>query len=153
MNPMRVLMAGLALVILPSLTISPALAEDAGKSAETAGPAGLSLELNALQPSDKGCRLTFVIANHLSGDIAKAAFEIALFDRTGLVDRLTVLDFRELPRGKTKVSRFDLPGADCGKIGRVLVNSATEFSGSGIAPSDCLGKLKTATRTEVEFGS
>jgi hypothetical protein len=153
MNPMRDLMAGLALAVLSSLTISPALAEDAGKSAETAGPAGLSLELNALQPSDKGCRLTFVIANHLSGDIAKAAFEIALFDRTGLVDRLTVLDFRELPRGKTKVSRFDLPGADCGKISRVLVNNATECSGSGIEPSDCLKRLKTATRAEVEFGS
>jgi hypothetical protein len=153
MNPMRDLMAGLALAVLSSLTVSPALAEDAGKSAETAGPAGLSLELNALQPSDKGCRLTFVIANHLSGDIAKAAFEIALFDRTGLVDRLTVLDFRELPRGKTKVSRFDLPGADCGKISRVLVNNATECSGSGIEPSDCLKRLKTATRAEVEFGS
>jgi hypothetical protein len=153
MNPMRDLIAGLALAVLSSLTVSPALAEDAGKSAETAGPAGLSLELNALQPSDKGCRLTFVIANHLSGDIAKAAFEIALFDRTGLVDRLTVLDFRELPRGKTKVSRFDLPGADCGKISRVLVNNATECSGSGIEPSDCLKRLKTATRAEVEFGS
>jgi hypothetical protein len=153
MSPMRVLMAGLALVILPSLTVSPALAEDAGKSAETAGPAGLSLELNALQPSDKGCRLTFVIANHLSGDITKAAFEIALFDRTGLVDRLTVLDFSELPHGKTKVSRFDVPGADCGKISRVLVNNATTCSGSGIEPSDCLKKLKTATRAEVEFGS
>jgi hypothetical protein len=153
MNPMRDLMAGLALVILPSLTVSPALAEDAGKSAETAGPAGLSLELNALQPSDKGCRLTFVIANHLSGDIAKAAFEIALFDRTGLVDRLTVLDFRELPRGKTKVSRFDLSGADCAGISRVLVNNATECSGSGIEPSDCLSRLKTTTRAEIEFGS
>ena len=150
----RLFLAALTACALPALAAPAALAEDAGKGAETAQPAaGLSLELNALQPSDKGCRLTFVIANHLSGDIAKAAFEIALFDRTGLVDRLTVLDFRELPLGKTKVSRFDLPGADCGKISRVLVNSATECGGSGIAPSDCLARLQTTTRTEVEFGS
>ena len=152
MPGVRRLLAALALCALPALAASAALAEDAGKSAE-ARPTGLFLELNALQPSDKGCRLTFVITNHLSGDITKAAFEIALFDRTGVVDRLTVLDFRELPHGKTKVSRFDLPGADCSKVGRVLVNGATECSGSGIGPSDCLTKLQTATRTEVEFGS
>lgn len=151
MAGLRPLLAALAVGALPVLAVSVALADDAGKGADEA--AGLSLELNALQPSDKGCRLTFVIANHLSGDIAKAAFEIALFDGTGVVDRLAVLDFRELPRGKTKVSRFDLPGADCGKISRVLVNGATECGGSGIEPSDCLTKLRTSTRSEAEFGS
>jgi hypothetical protein len=153
MAGLRPLLAALAVCALPGLAASGALADDTGKGAEAAKPAGLSLELNALQPSDKGCRLTFVIANHLSGDIAKAAFEIALFDRTGVVDRLTVLDFRELPHGKTRVSRFDLPGADCGKIGRVLVNNATTCSGTGIEPPDCLTKLQTSTRAEVEFGS
>jgi hypothetical protein len=153
MAGLRPLLAALAVCALPAVAASAALAEDTGNGAEAAGPAGLSLELNALQSSDKGCRLTFVIANHLSGDIAKAAFEIALFDRTGVVDRLTVLDFRELPRGKTKVSRFDLTGADCGKISRVLVNSATTCDGSGIEPSDCLTKLRASTRAKVEFGS
>jgi hypothetical protein len=154
MAGLRPLLAVFAAGALPVLAASAALADDAAKRAGVEAPTtGLSLELNALQPSDKGCRLTFVIANHLSGDISKAAFEIALFDRTGMVDRLTVLDFRELPRGKTKVSRFDLPGADCGKIGRILVNSATTCGGSGIEASDCLAKLQTATRTEVEFES
>jgi hypothetical protein len=154
MAGLRPLLAVFAAGALPVLAASAALADDAAKRAGVEAPTtGLSLELNALQPSDKGCRLTFVIANHLSGDIAKAAFEIALFDRTGVVDRLTVLDFHELPHGKTKVSRFDLPGADCSKVSRVLVNSTTECSGSGIEPSDCLTKLQTATRTEVEFGS
>jgi hypothetical protein len=153
MAGLRRLLVAFAVSALSALVAPAALAEDAGKGAEAAGPAGLSLELNALQPFDKGCRLTFVIANHLSGDITKAAFEIALFDRTGVADRLTVLDFRELPRGKTKVSRFDLPGADCGKISRVLVNSATECSGSRIGASDCLTKLHTATHADVEFGS
>jgi hypothetical protein len=153
MGGLRPLLAALAASALQMLATSAALAGDAGKSAEAVKPAALSLELNALQPSDKACRLTFVIANHLSGDITKAAFEIALFDHTGVVDRLTVRDFRELPRGKTKVSRFDLQGADCGKVSRVLVNSATTCSGSAIDPSDCLEKLHTATRAEVEFGS
>ncbi|TKB82406.1 MAG: hypothetical protein E5W81_11765, partial [Mesorhizobium sp.] len=90
----------------------------------------LILELNGAQPSDKGCRLTFVVTNNLGAGLSKAAFEIALFNEAGVVDRLTVLDFKELPAGKTKVTRFDLAGTDCGKVSRVLINSATECAGA-----------------------
>lgn len=119
--------------------------------AQDASPA-LSLELNGAQPSEKGCRLTFVVNNNLGASLSKAAFEIALFNDAGVVDRLTVLDFKDLPEGKTKVSRFDLSGLDCAKLSRVLVNSATECTGEGIEPSACLGQLKTQTRTTISFG-
>jgi len=112
----------------------------------------LSLELNGVQPSEKGCRLTFVVANDLSADLTRAAFEIALFNDAGVVDRLTMLDFRDLPTGKTKVSRFDLAGADCAKTSRVLVNSVTECSGKGIEPDACMKSLKTSSRTGIVFG-
>ena len=87
----------------------------------------LVLELNAAQPSEKGCRLTFVVTNNLGGELSKAAFEMAMFNEAGVVDRLTVLDFKDLPAGKTKVARFDLGGADCGKISRLLINTATRM--------------------------
>jgi len=119
---------------------------------EAAGPA-LLLELNATQPSDKGCRLTFVVTNNLGAELTKAAFEIALFNDAGVVDRLTVLDFNELPAGKTKVARFDLAGADCGKISRVLVNHATECLGTGIDPKACLSQLKPTTKSNILFGT
>ena len=120
--------------------------------AQQPAPPMLSLELNAAQPSDKGCRLTFVVNNSLGADLSKAAFEIALFDDTGVVDRLTVLDFKELPAGKTRVTRFDLSGTDCGKISRVLVNSATECVGSGVEPAACMRSLKTASKAGITFG-
>ncbi|MGB3540281.1 MAG: hypothetical protein WBA42_19175 [Mesorhizobium sp.] len=119
---------------------------------ETKTPPVLTLELNGAQPSDKGCRLTFVVTNDLGAGLSKAAFEIALFNDAGVVDRLTVLDFKDLPAGKTKVTRFDIAGADCTKISRVLVNSATECAGSGIEPAACLAHLKTQTKTAISFG-
>ncbi|MEI9428154.1 hypothetical protein [Mesorhizobium sp. Cs1299R1N3] len=112
----------------------------------------LTLELNAARPSDKGCRLTFLVNNNLGADLTKAAFEIALFNEAGVVDRLTVLDFKDLPSGKTKVTRFDLAGTDCTKVSRVLINSATECAGTGLEPAACMRKLKTDTRTGVAFG-
>ncbi|WP_095087481.1 hypothetical protein [Mesorhizobium sophorae] len=112
----------------------------------------LALELNGAQASDKGCRLTFVVSNNLGADLSKAAFEIALFNETGVVDRLTVLDFKELPAGKTKVTRFDLAGTDCAKVSRVLINSATECAGAAVEPNACMRKLKTDTKTGIAFG-
>ena len=144
MNPtasLRLLTSALAV----SLGVVPAWAQSA--------PApGLNLELNAAQPSDKGCRLTFVVNNALGADLSKAAFEIALFNEAGVVDRLTVLDFKDLPAGKTKVTRFDLAGADCGKLSRVLINSATECAGNGVEPATCMRGLKTSTKTGIAFG-
>jgi len=126
---------------------SPVSAQDAAAPA----PA-LVLELNGAQPSDKGCRLTFVVTNNLGAELTKAAFEIALFNEAGVVDRLTVLDFNELPAGKTKVARFDLAGTDCAKVTRVLVNHATECAGAGVDPKACLARLKPETKSTIVFG-
>lgn len=119
--------------------------------AQDAQPA-LQLELNAVQPSEKGCRLTFVVKNNLGAELSRAAFEVALFNELGVVDRLTVLDFKELPAGKTKVTRFELANTDCTKITRVLINGATECQGEGIEPTACMRQLTTSSKGGVEFG-
>lgn len=119
--------------------------------AQEAAP-GLHLELNAAQPSDKGCRLTFVVNNRLGADLERVAFELALFNEAGAVDRLTVLAFKEMPAGKTKVSRFDIAGADCTKLSRVLINEATECVGAGIEPAACMRRLEATTKTGITFG-
>lgn len=139
---LRLLTSALAM----SLATAPAWAQ------QLAPAPALTLELNGAQLSDKGCRLTFVVTNGLGADLAKAAFEIALFNDAGVVDRLTVLDFKNLPKGKTKVTRFDLAGTDCGKISRVLVNNATQCEGTGVDPNACTRQLKTETKAKIAFG-
>ncbi|WP_425475869.1 hypothetical protein [Mesorhizobium yinganensis] len=129
-----------------------AVAEGSAGAQEQAAKPALSLELNAAQPSQKGCRLTFVVTNGLGAELSKAAFEIALFNEVGVVDTLTVLDFKELPAGKTKVTRFDLPGLDCAKISRVLVNRATDCAGKGVDPAACMRQLAPGTKAKIAFG-
>lgn len=114
----------------------------------------LALELNAVQPSEKGCRFTFVVNNALGAEVNRAAFEIALFDSVGVVDRLTVLEFKGLPEGRTKVSRFELSGVDCAKVGRLLVNAVTACEGEGLTPQFCESRLKAGSKTgNVNFGT
>jgi hypothetical protein len=50
------------------------------------------------------------------------------------------------------VTRFDLAGAECGKVSRGLINSATECAGSGIEPGACMRGRKTQTKTGIAFG-
>ncbi|WP_309085872.1 hypothetical protein [Chelativorans sp.] len=117
---------------------------------ESGSPPSLSLELNGAEPSQRGCRLTFVAANRLGQNIGRAAYEVALFGKDGVVKRLTVLDFKELPDGETKVRQFDLPQLDCADLGRVLINASTACEGPEAAV--CMRQLTTAARGAVEFG-
>jgi hypothetical protein len=138
------LIAGAALALA---VVNPVQAQ------QTAAPeSALTLQLNAAQPSEKGCRLTFVVTNNLGAELSKAAFEIAMFNEAGVVDRLTVLDFAELPAGKTQVTRFDLSGTDCSKISRILVNHATECAGVGVDAKACLRQLKPESKSGIAFG-
>jgi len=111
----------------------------------------LSVELNSLEPSQAGCRLSFVAASTLESDVEKVAYEMVLFDARGMVERITVFDFRDLPAGKTRVRQFDLSGAECAAISRILVNDAKSCTGPGLDPAACMRRLRTATRSTVAF--
>lgn len=144
------ILRGLAVAAAMSIAWGPAIAQDEMTEQATGA---LNLELNGLEPTDGGCRFTFVVENALEANLSRAAFELVLFDKNGLVDRLTIVDFLDLPAGKTKVRQFDFNGTDCAEVGRVLVNDATECAGEGIAPEACIRKLSTSTTAEIEFGS
>ena len=139
-------------LLLAASLLAGAVAPYGASAQDAAQDTALTVELNALQPSDRGCRFTFIATNALGSELTKAAFELVLFDTEGKVSRLTVVDFKDLPQGKTKVRQFDFSGIDCAKVGRVLINDSTECAGPGIEPKTCIQKLKAQTRTEVVFG-
>jgi len=132
------------LIVATALTVASAAAQT---------PSGkLQLELNAAQPTDKGCRLVFVIKNDLGKSLTRTGLEIALFNEAGVVDRLSVLEFKDLVAGKTKVSRFELSGVQCPNISRLLVNGTTACEGEGVEPQLCQGSLSLSSKAGIEFG-
>lgn len=136
-------------VIIPALMVF--FLSAASLSAQEA-PGGLALELNALQPSDAGCRVTFLATNELGAALSRASVEMALFDANGAIDRIVTLDFKDLAPGKTKVLQFDLSGLDCADLGRVLVNDIVACEGEGLDPDACLTGLVTTARPDITFG-
>ena len=105
---------------------------------ETAPKTALTLELNALQPAEAGCRVTFLATNALGAPLDRAAVEVAMFNTDGAIDRIVTLDFKSLAQGKTKVLQFELADLTCDTLGRLLVNDITACEGIGIVPTACL---------------
>lgn len=110
----------------------------------------LSIELNKLAGTREGCQLSFVARNDTSQAISAARFEFAFFDRDGLLERLTALNFRDLPTARTKVRQFVLPKVQCETLGRIVINDAVACE--GISPDACYRALTITNRTNVEFG-
>lgn len=131
---------------LSLLAVAPALAQEA-----TPAP-GLALELNAVQPSESGCRITFLAQNTYDVEIARAAIETALFAADGAINRIVTLDFKALAPGKTKVLQFGLNSLDCSDLGRVLINDFTACDGAGLTPDICLDGLSVSARPSIQFG-
>jgi hypothetical protein len=134
-------------LVTAALLAGPALAQDAA-------PKGtLTLELNALTPSETGCRITLLASNALGTELVRSAFEIALFGDGGGIERLVSLEFKAMPAGKTKVLQFDIGEVGCDKIGRVLINDIASCEGEGLDPGVCYDALRTGSRLDsVEFG-
>ncbi|MGY5775896.1 hypothetical protein [Rhizobium sp. LEGMi135b] len=131
----------------------PAFAQDANAAAApvSAAPTSykLNVELNALAPSQKGCMMTFVAENDMATPINKISFELAFFNDKNAVDRVTVLDFRDLPLGKKRVRQFDMPGVKCETVSRIIINDTPVCDGP--AAGECKAALTTRSQTAVPF--
>ena len=131
---------GLTIALLAAaLCATPVLAQETPN---------LALELNALTPSETGCRVTFLATNKLGTELTRSAFEIALFGDGGGIERLVSLDFKAMPEGKTRVLQFDIGEIGCDKVSRVLINDIVACDGTGLDPKACLTSLTTMSRLD-----
>ena len=112
----------------------------------------LFLELNNMQTDGDVCRVSFVATNNMGVSLEAVSFEVVVFDQDQLVDRILLLEFGELPIGKTRVVQFDLDSASCDQFSRLLINDAARCEGSQLEPRDCVEALQASSRQPVTFG-
>ena len=114
----------------------------------------LTIELNKVQQSEDGCRLSFIAVNRMGANLETTAMEVVFFDASDVVSEMLLLDFGRLPSDKTKVVEFVLQQQQCEQISRVLVNDVVECSSAEVQnmTRDCFSALKTSNRAEIEFG-
>ena len=135
--------------LMQAVTLAAALFAGAAQ-AQDAAPQ-LSIELNAAQDTEQGCKLSFMVLNTHPADLTKAVFETVIFDAAGQVLRLTLFDFGTLPTSRPRVRQFVIPGNACADLGQILFNGAHACSGEGLTSAACTQSLNLKTRTEQEL--
>lgn len=145
MTVRTILLSGLLSATLSAAAITPVAAQEA------AAPKGLEVELNALAGSQKGCLFTFVAANGFAENVSKVSFEFVIFNDKGTVERLALLDFRDLPAGKSKVRQFDVPGIKCETVKNLLINDAPVCEGDGLEKSRCMSGIVTRSKATASL--
>ncbi|KQI68968.1 hypothetical protein AN189_07915 [Loktanella sp. 3ANDIMAR09] len=110
----------------------------------------VAIELNAVQPVDTACQISFVVKNSHAADIDQAVFEAVLFDTDGRVAQMTLFDFGTLPADRPRVRQFVVPGLACPSLGRLLINGAETCTGDALPAGACETGLALHSRTDIE---
>ncbi|MDB5511744.1 MAG: hypothetical protein JWR08_1227 [Enterovirga sp.] len=119
---------------------------------EPAKGRGITLELNKLEPATGGCRAYFVVENRTAEAVKELRLDTFIFDGNGLIARRIGLTFPDLRPDRTKVVPFDLTGAACPEIGRMLVNDVLACTNAAGGPVQGCGELlAVATRSSAKF--
>lgn len=135
--------AALALAICAG---QPVLAQDANTMANK-----LAIELNKLEPLDKGCRAYVVLDNASAADYEALKLDLFMFRSDGVIGRRFAIDVAPLKGSKRTVKLFDLAGAVCSEVGSFLINDVLECKAGGAQVSDCLTRLSPSSRTEAKL--
>jgi len=142
----RLIPALLTATVVSTTGVTPVLAQNEAKD--------FFLELNSAADTDTGdCRLTYVATNRTEVGLDQAAYEVAIFDGTGIVTRILVLAFGSLPEGKTRVVQFDIAGQSCENTSRIVVNDVADCAPAATGNAGvCLDALATSSRASIQFG-
>ena len=131
---------------LSALLVIPLLA-----TASLAEPAALSVELNKLQPQEKGCRAYIVVNNAGTTAYQSVKLDLVLFQPDGVIARRFAIDLAPLKPQKRSVKLFDLDGTACDKVGSLLINDVVECKSDTGSLDNCLANMTLSTLTTVPF--
>ena len=118
----------------------------------------LTLELNKLEPiaaangAGPGCR-AYLVANDPEGGPKFEALrlDLVLFGTDGVISRRIALDVGPVQPGRVQVRPFELRDVACDSLGQILVNDALICKVGGADQTDCLDRVKTASRVPTKL--
>jgi hypothetical protein len=89
--------------------------------------------------------MSFVIENKGETPIGSLQFDLALFDRDGILQSRSEVEMGPIARAKTIVRSFEFEG-ECEKLGSLLINDINACSPGD--PASCLDRLALSSRVK-----
>lgn len=140
------------IAVLTALCVSSGLAAQETPSAQSdTGGESVTVELNKLEPSDKGCRAYIVVSNPTQASYDAYKLDLVLFQTDGVIGRRLALDLAPVRADKRTVKLFDLEGTQCDTIGNFLVNDVLDCKTASGPVANCLANLKVKSLTKAEI--
>ncbi len=128
----------------------PSLAQDSPpKTDQAQSDNAITLELNKLEPTEKGCSAYVVVSNLSPTSYDAYKLDLVMFQTDGVIGRRFALDLGPLRPLKRMVKEFELDNTKCDNIGSFLVNDVLECRAESGPVADCLTKLKVSSLGKV----
>lgn len=118
---------------------------------DTPAAASVHIELNKLDPVEKGCRAYLVVNNATDTSYPSYKIDLVLFQTDGVIGKRFSLELGPLHAKKKSVKLFDIDAISCDKIGSLLINDVLECKAASGPAENCLHNLTTSTLTKVEL--
>ena len=147
---LKSLFAAVAASVSPSPS-TPKTIRPPRHQAQAESSDSITLELNKIEKSDKGCRAYVVVTNPTPTSYEAFKLDLVMFQTDGIVGRRFALDLAPVRPDKRSVKLFDLDGAQCDGIGSFLINDVMDCRTSSGPATDCLARLKVKSLTKVEI--
>jgi hypothetical protein len=142
-------------VLLPcavlASTVTGASFAAADPKANEPAAASVNIELNKLDPVEKGCRAYLVVNNATPTSYQSFKIDLVLFQADGVIGKRFSLELGPLRTKKKSVKLFDIDAISCDKIGSLLINDVLECKAESGPAENCLQNLTTSTLTKVEL--
>jgi hypothetical protein len=120
-------------------------------TASGAEPGGLSVELNKLEPQERGCRAYVVVTNKTSTAYQALKLDLVLFQTDGVIGRRFAIDLGPLKPDKRTVKLFDLDATPCDQVGSFLINDVLECKTESEPITDCLAGITPTSLTKAQM--
>jgi hypothetical protein len=129
-----------------ALTAGGALAVFGSANAMEKGRIGV--ELNKLEAVGDACRAYLVLSNGTGVAFKSLKLDLVMFDPDGIVQRRLAVETAPVSAGKTSLKVFDISGANCAGIGRILLNGVLSCAGKTAKRDDCLSLVTVSSRAK-----
>ena len=130
--------------------VLPVAAQGAAPAANAANAAGVSLELNKLEATDKGCRAVVVVNNQSDTAYQTLKLELVMFEG-GVFTRRIAVDLAPVRPQKRSVKLFEIDNIACDKITELLINDVMDCKTDAGAVDSCLQRLSVSSLAKAKL--
>lgn len=137
-----------ALTLTAAALLSPAIAEPG--STGSSSDSTISIELNKMESTDKGCSTVLVVNNPTDTAYSKFQLDLVMFEG-GVVGSRIALDLAPVREQKRSVKQFELSGSSCDKISEYLINDVIECKTKSGDVDGCLKHISVSSLTKAKL--